>query len=249
MNLPTAAASTFHAPGSEGPFIAQHSPDPGGVVLKHGDTGPDGRRFWAYRSDCKNGEHWMTEEKFARRKQAERDRLATPENREKMRAHSKRPEVRERSRIAQLRRRATPEGKRKSAGYVMASFKRDPVFANEVRMRNRLRDAFRRANIRNISSHGKLRDSAKFLVWCAGLLGIDPAKPHGFHIDHLIPLSKWDDQHTKYKADDPENVQWLRAEKNLQKKDKMPTPGELQAHLLLVAQWRSEQSEVVSANK
>jgi len=230
--------------------MAQHSPDPGGVVYRHGDVGPDGRRFWCYRSDCKNGEHWMTEERFALRKQKERKRLARPDNREKQRLRSKLPEVRERSRLAQLRRRATPEGKKKSAEYVMARFRRDPIFASEVRMRNRLRDAFRRANIRNGASSTKLRDSAKFLLWCAGRMGFDPSKRNGFHIDHLIPLSRWDtQQNVSYEADAPENIRWLSADANLQKKDKMPTAEELQAHLLLVAQWRSEQKTVVSDAK
>lgn len=28
--------------------------------LKSGDIGPDGRVFWRYQRNCKNGEHWVT---------------------------------------------------------------------------------------------------------------------------------------------------------------------------------------------
>lgn len=32
--------------------------------LKSGDTGPDGRVFWRYHPNCKDGEHWVTPEQY-----------------------------------------------------------------------------------------------------------------------------------------------------------------------------------------
>jgi hypothetical protein len=48
---------------------------------KRGDIGPDGRVFWSYNKTCKNGEHWVTGDKFEKKKA----RRQTPERK----AHDK----------------------------------------------------------------------------------------------------------------------------------------------------------------
>lgn len=42
--------------------------------LKRGDVRADGRVFWAYAKECKNGENWITNQKFLEKKKAASDR-------------------------------------------------------------------------------------------------------------------------------------------------------------------------------
>lgn len=52
---------------------------------KRGDVGPDGRVFWRYKKERKNGEWWVTPEKYEsnREKIAEKERKRYKANREK----------------------------------------------------------------------------------------------------------------------------------------------------------------------
>ena len=58
-----------------------------------------------------------------------------------------------------------------------------------------------------------------------------------WHIDHIVPVSKCADLTT---ANRPENVRWLKSEVNMGRGDADATQEEVEAHLVLVKEWRNE---------
>ena len=91
---------------------------------KRGDVREDGMVFWGYLKRCKNGERWLSVEKFAdyreKLKARQRERRKDPEYREKQNA-------RDRERYA-----SDPKFRKKEKIYTSASvYTSDPKFSRE----------------------------------------------------------------------------------------------------------------------
>jgi hypothetical protein len=74
---------------------------------KQGDIGPDGRVFWNYRKDCKNGQYWVSADIFQqfRAKELEAKRRHYQENREKLAEYRRRHYQENREKVAESTRR------------------------------------------------------------------------------------------------------------------------------------------------
>lgn len=92
----------------------------------------------------------------------------------------------------------------------------DSVYAIEIRLRDRLRESIRFYNKTN-----KVRQSKDYLNFAEIIkhLGPCPGNRKDYHIDHIVPLCKFDftkEEEIK-KAFSPENHQWLPVKENLKK--------------------------------
>ena len=84
--------------------------------------------------------------------------------------------------------------------------------------------------LKSYSITGKIKPSCEYGIDYKAI--IEHLKPFpkeikNYHVDHIIPLSMWDfnnPQHIK-KAFSPENHQWLTANQNLWKHDKLVAPS------------------------
>ena len=225
------------------------TPDPAAQPRKwrRGDVGPDGRIFWNYCKASKSGAVWKTPEAFQASlayKAANRD-----EQNRKQRERSKRPETRERYRrkvslwrarnkarfdnTSRAWREADPSRARRYRMTAHARKRADPAKWAIHKLRARLQKAVRSKYVRSVE-----RDSAAFLLWLAVKVGADPQNGDAWHIDHPVPLARWTEDLGHPNA--PENVRWLRASENLEKRASLPTPEEVAAHLALVEEWKKE---------
>jgi len=112
-------------------------------------------------------------------------------------------------------------------GYILTYFKNriknDIRFRIELRLRSSLRIALKKYG------NGKIYSSKKYGInyeaCCKKLIETKPVdfNERKYHIDHAIPLSVFDLTDTKQiqMAFAPENLQWLTAEENLSKHDKI----------------------------
>lgn len=96
----------------------------------------------------------------------------------------------------------------------------DENFAILVRLRSRLRDAFK-----SYSKTGKVRKADEYGVnykAIIDMLGPCPGKLENYHIDHIKPLSlfNFEDVSQIRQAFAPENHQWLTKKENLKKSNK-----------------------------
>lgn len=111
--------------------------------------------------------------------------------------------------------------------------------------RLRLRLAYTTGRIRasKLVTRAQCKEAAEFLCWLADRQQITNLA--AYHVDHLYPVACFDlsDPDQAAKSNAPENVRWLPAEENQRKADRMPLPEEVDAHLLLVKEWREQRNE------
>lgn len=106
----------------------------------------------------------------------------------------------------------------------------------KFRLRSRIKVAVRSELLGRIGSRSDDRVSARFLVWLAARTNLNITE---CHLDHVYPLSKFDDAGLDYLPNAPENVQWLTADENRRKHETIPSQAQLDAHLELVKEWRA----------
>lgn len=207
----------------------------------------------------------MTPEAFQNKKEANRQRhqrkkATDPEYLKRRREYRKeyvrnpknRARVRASSRKAQDKYYATPIGKERRNAYLAKRRATNLVAALVERVRNRLGRALKQAVINQRSSRSLDSEGIAFLRWDFERRGLCISELRSYHVDHLIPLMLWESEPRPYGCNSPENLRWLIARENMQKKVDVPDQKEIQAHLLLVAEWRRsliEQKQVVPENK
>lgn len=111
--------------------------------------------------------------------------------------------------------------KARTAKYIKEKWANDPVFRIKMRLRHRLREAFKR-----FSKNGKVGISKDYGIDYEAIfnhIGPCPGNLKDYHIDHIRPLSlfDFDDLEQVKRAFAPENHQWLRKEENLAKHNKV----------------------------
>lgn len=206
-------------------------------TLKCGDIGKDGRVFWSYQASYKNGEIWLTQDKFNKMLAKERERYERNKDKMKARAAERYERNKDEIRIKAAERyernksriRTDEWLKHRSAVRSRWHKKKrltDINYRIKVNMRNRLNDA-----IRGCSKAASTMD----LVGCSA----DDLKEHlesqftdgmswdnygfyGWHIDHIKPCAAFDltlesEQKLCFHYS---NLQPLWAEDNLRKSDK-----------------------------
>lgn len=107
--------------------------------------------------------------------------------------------------------------KKKNSQHVIKKYRRDPKFCAIMRLRHRLREAFKR-----YSRNGKTKPSAEYGIDYDAIfrhIGPCPGERADYHIDHIRPLClfDFDDPEQVRLAFAPENHQWLRKKDNLAK--------------------------------
>lgn len=119
----------------------------------------------------------------------------------------------------------------------------DAVYSVASRLRTRLKQAVTLKCMSRLDtlSRSKDKESVGFLQWLANNKSLGDKYWTQYDIDHLIPVAWWKanrpDELEQMNA--PENVQWLTPSENSKKSASMPSQEEIDAHLLLVSEWRS----------
>jgi hypothetical protein len=109
----------------------------------------------------------------------------------------------------------------RNSKYIINRYNTDEKVNTIMRLRHRLREAFRR-----FSKNRKVGSSRDYEIdWqkIIDYLGPCPGDRRDYHIDHIIPLCSFDFDNKEEikKAFAPENHQWLRKEDNLSKNRKI----------------------------
>lgn len=238
-------------------------PDPAAQPRKwrRGDVGPDGRVFWRYASRTRS-EEWLDAGVFERRKKdASRKIVAYMRRRFAEDPALKERVTRQNTARASFRRLHDPSFKKQRYATVRAwqlrpdiqerrrrrdreRMRNDARHAAAVRLRQRIRALVRRGA--RVSRKGDgAHEGAAFLSWCIKRLGLTLSPK--LHVEHLWPLSRWNEAPAGVRPNGPENVRWLGAQENWQKRTTLPTPEEVAAHLALVEEWKKETQSQKSA--
>lgn len=228
----------------------EHSPQVNAVSeprkWKRGEVGPDGRVFWEKNKAFPSGEYWVAAEDYPRMVEAKRasKKAFYERHREKILAYSKIRHAKVCTTAAHKAERKkyrdanAARMRKREAAWRKKAVLECPELRIVCAIRGRIKAAVsREANSgHRISSRAQDKEAARFLVWLAARQGVDPRDGRTWHVDHLIPISKCEDLS---KANQPENVRWLRAEVNTGRRDADATPEEIAEHQMLVQEWRN----------
>jgi uncharacterized membrane protein YgaE (UPF0421/DUF939 family) len=195
---------------------------------KRGDVREDGKVFWKYASSCKDGEYWLSKEKFEGKKKQESERLAkyysknANTHREYVRDRyaKNRITIREQSRVSRLKNidRYREKGRETSKLWR----KKNPTKYKE-NLENWIKENPDKYKLITAKGNSKRRaaeknntpdltHNQKLIIETIYLQRIRLEKRFGlqFHVDHIIPISKGG-------LHIPSNLQVLPAKLNLQK--------------------------------
>ncbi len=108
--------------------------------------------------------------------------------------------------------------------YTKEKRKEDKQYLLKCRLRRSVCDA-----LRIYTTTGKIMTSKKYGINYKAIikyLSPFPKNINKYHIDHIIPLSKFDLNNLEQvkRAFAPENLQWLTIQENLEKKDRLVMP-------------------------
>jgi len=200
------------------------------TIIKHkrGDVREDGMVFWKYASSCKDGEHWLSKEKFEEKKKRESERHAKYYNKNantfrkyKIDRYAKNKiTIREQSRVSRLKNidRYREKGRETSKLWR----KKNPTKYKE-NLENWIKENPDKYKLITAKGNSKRRaaeknntpdltHNQKLIIETIYLQRIRLEKRFGlqFHVDHIIPISKGG-------LHIPSNLQVLPAKLNLQK--------------------------------
>lgn len=211
---------------------------------KQGEINPEtGLVFWQYWRLAKNGEYWVSPERFQhfKRNKPEKDKAYRESrlrelkekkrqkyllNRESILAKCR--EYRERNSEAVKIRQRDFQKRNKTVRNrnTKARLERDPVFAMAVRVRIRLCQAIKAKGYTKRSANTKLLGCswAEFSAHIEKQFtkGMNWENRHLWHLDHIIPLSSASNIEDLERLCHFSNIQPLWAEDNMAKNDKMP---------------------------
>lgn len=189
--------------------------------------------------ECKKDPEFRAKQN-ARNRERRKDPEVRAKEAERMRERWKDPELRAKQNARRRERMKDPEVRAKDAERRRERYRKDPEArakqaARQIeyqRERRRIDEAFAikcrlRARLGYWMNGKKLKSACEYGVDYQAIidhLGPCPGKREDYHIDHIIPLSHFDhtDPEQIKKAWAPENHQWLTAEENIRKGDKMP---------------------------
>ena len=213
---------------------------------KRGDVREDGKVFWQYNPHYRDGERWLTPEKFAAYREknkayfAVRNAAYQAANREAIRARKAayRAENREkeatrnaayyaanreaiRARRAAYRKANREVIRARKAAYKTARYNRDPLFALKHRLSARTRLAFARIESFKPASTESLLNCvwgyAKAYIEKQFTADMAWGNRGEWHIDHIIPLASAYDAYTTAMLCDIHNLRPMPGPENLSK--------------------------------
>jgi hypothetical protein len=203
------------------------------TITKHkrGDVREDGKLFWKYASSCKDGEYWLSKEKFEEKKKSESERHskyysknANALRKYKIDRYAKNSiSIREQSRVSRLKNidRYREKGRESSRLWrkknptkykenLVNWIKENP---DKYKLITAKGNSKRRAAEKNNTPD--LTHNQKLIIETIYLQRLRLEKKFGiqFHVDHVIPISKGG-------LHIPSNLQVLPAKLNLKKNSK-----------------------------
>jgi hypothetical protein len=201
------------------------------IKYKRGDVREDGKVFWKYESSCKDGEYWLSKEKFEKKKKRESERLAKyySKNANVFREYKKdryaknKITIREQLRVSRLKNIDRYREKGREISRLWR--KKNPTKYKE-NLENWIKKNPDRYKLITTKGNSKRRaaeknntpdltHNQKLIIETIYLQRIRLEKRFGiqFHVDHVIPISKGG-------LHIPSNLQVLPAKLNLKKNSK-----------------------------
>lgn len=180
--------------------------------------------FWQYAPSCKNGELWLTPEKFAEKvKLAKEYQL---QNKEATYATKRRFSIRHAERLREVRKGYNKLARERRPNYEKEKAAKDPVFNLSRRVRARIREALRdrrmqksRRAVETVGcGWGELRNHLEALFTD----GMSWDNMNLWHVDHIIPLALAKTEADVIRLSHFSNLQPLWASDNLRKSARMP---------------------------
>jgi len=196
--------------------------------LKCGDIREDGMVFWSYQKSCKNGERWMTPEKFeAKRIQRNSWDKKNPEkSREKNRKYREKYPERVKESNKNTKRKRKDKIRTVYNAYIRNRTSIDPIF----RLRQSISSIIRKAFLRK--GFGKTSKSKQILgcsyeeffshIESQFQKGMNWDNRHLWHIDHIIPISLAKTEEDVIKLNHYTNLRPLWIKENQEKSDFLP---------------------------
>lgn len=188
--------------------------------LKRGSAHPSKNlRFWQYSPDCKNGELWVTPEKFLENQRKIREYQA--KNKEAIREAKSRFKIRHAERLKEVHRRYNKLARQRRPNYEKDRAAKDPVFRLSRRMRARIREALRDRRISKSKKSietigcgwGELRAHLESMFSD----GMSWENMNLWHVDHIVPLALAKTEDEVMRLCHFSNLQPLWATENLSK--------------------------------
>ena len=191
--------------------------------MTRGDVHPvENLIFWQYAPGCKNGELWLTPERFAeKQKQIREYRL---KNKDAYRAAKKRFLIRHAERLREVNRGYNRLARERRPNYEKERAASDPVFRLSRRIRARIREALRDGRIKKSKKAvetigcgwGDLRVHLESLF----SEGMSWDNMELWHVDHIVPLALAKTEDDVMRLCHYSNLQPLWASDNLRKGSK-----------------------------
>ena len=192
-----------------------------------GDVRKDGKVFWAYNRNCINGEYWLTQEKWNLRKHKNLNNTQNwrANNKEKCNELARNWARNNQEKIKAKRIKDRAYNSKYQSAYIKRRSKEDPVYALQIRIRNRIRGAFyENGYTKRSRAHEVLGCSFDFfkkyieqrfqekMTW---------ENKSEWHLDHIIPISSAKTEEDVIKLNHYSNFQPLWAQQNLLKSNKV----------------------------
>ena len=191
---------------------------------KRGDIHPvTGMCFWQYSKCCKNGEYWITSEKYkANKKYHDKYRI---DNRDVFVSAKRKYRNNNPDKIRALDKIYKSKRKKKALEYESKRMKEDPIFALAHRCRRRIYSIFKSKKTpkskRSRDLIGCDWETLRLYFESKFTDGMKWDNRNLWHIDHIIPLASAKSQDEIIKLCHYTNLQPLWAVDNLRKSDKI----------------------------
>jgi hypothetical protein len=188
--------------------------------LKRGAVNPlSNLIFWQYSPVCKNGEMWMTPEKFKQKQKELREYQI--KNKEAHNQAKKRFRIRHAERLKEVNKRYNKIARIRRPNYEKERAAKDPIYNLSRRVRSRIREALRDQRVKKSKKSvetigcgwGDLRIHLELLFKD----GMSWDNMNLWHIDHIIPLSSAKNEDELIRLCHFSNLQPLWAYENLKK--------------------------------
>jgi hypothetical protein len=197
--------------------------------LKMGVKREDGMIFWGFQKTCKDGEWWVSSEKFESLMNKAKDsaRLRYAKNPDFYKSRVKSWQEKNPDRVKKYKRKHEQLNRLKISEKKKLRLQKDPIARFKTRLRTLIKNSFLCANHRKISKTSEILGCRieYFKNYMESLfvdgMTWDNHGTNGWHIDHIIPISSAKTEAEILKLNHYTNLQPLWAADNIRKGNKI----------------------------
>ncbi len=189
--------------------------------FKTWDVRFDGKVFWAYHKQCKNGERWVTWDQALKLKEYAREAAKSYRQTQKYKDYRNDYQQTQKFQDRIKERRKTKQHKNYQNSYMKSRRALDPVYDMSLRLRARISKAISNQGYTKRSKTNEIIgcDWNRFVTYLESKFndGMNWGNRDKWHIDHIIPLATAKSEEEIIKLSHYTNLQPLWASDNLKK--------------------------------